>query len=163
MSFWFIFHFCSNTLFERKKKSHNYTSFSGRYKVAFKVCLAMSLCHRKSFYCRGIVHFESLYKHFCLVLLTKRHFLLLDWQLGSVTMKEYKDQYNFTVLSFGSRRYQTQFWMTPDAAGNSVPPEPIQLAEIQMACSANSYIALRNWLSTFWVHWDASAWHHITC
>lgn len=104
MSFWFIFHFCSNTLFERKKKSHNYTSFSGRYKVAFKVCLAMSLCHRKSFYCRGIVHFESLYKHFCLVLLTKRHFLLLDWQLGSVTMKEYKDQYNFTVLSFGSRQ-----------------------------------------------------------
>lgn len=104
MSFWFIFHFCSNTLFERKKKSHNYTSFSGRYKVAFKVCLAMSLCHRKSFYCRGIVHFESLYKHFCLVLLTKRHFLLLNWQLGSVTMKEHKDQYNFTVLSFDSRQ-----------------------------------------------------------
>lgn len=80
------------------------------------------------------MHFKSLCKYFCPLLLLKCHLLVLDWQLGSVTMKKHNNQYNLTVLHSCSRQVSKP---ALNDTRSTMPLEPIQSTQIQMACSAN--------------------------
>lgn len=104
LSFCFIFHFCSNNLFERETNPKELQQLFMETYSSFVSLFSHVLVQQKSFNWGGIMHFKSLCKYFCPLLLLKCHLLVLDWQLGSVTMKKHNNQYNLTVLHSCSRQ-----------------------------------------------------------
>lgn len=57
------------------------------------------------------MHFKVLCRNFCLLFLLNWCFLVLDWQLGRVTMKKHKDQYNLIVIHSYSRQFSRPIFL----------------------------------------------------